>query len=234
MCTRTVGVLANIFEGAGLATTSLSLVRRQAEIARPPRALHVQFPLGRPLGKPNDAAFQHDVLRRALGLLQRTDAPVLVDHPETIDDETGEAAACPLPPRHDPDVPAHISEARGLRAAYDRSLAARQGRTLMGRVGGPDDIEVLLATFQRLADGESIDAVGWSGRDVVGAAQDVRSYYEEAALELADSTGARRIETWFYHRTEAGSLMFDVRAALKAADVDSSVTGYVTPNTQRR
>ncbi len=68
-----MGVLAHILEAAGLATVGLSLVRGQAETVRAPRMLHCQFPLGRPLGRPNDPAFQHDVLRRALALLDRTD-----------------------------------------------------------------------------------------------------------------------------------------------------------------
>ena len=57
MCTRTVGVLARVFEEAGMATTSLSLIREQAENIKAPRFLHCEFPLGRPLGKPGDAEF---------------------------------------------------------------------------------------------------------------------------------------------------------------------------------
>ena len=31
----------------------------------PPRALHCEYPLGRPLGRPGEPEFQHDVLARA-------------------------------------------------------------------------------------------------------------------------------------------------------------------------
>jgi len=42
------------------------------ERSHPPRALHCEFPLGRPLGRPGDAAFQRRVLVAALRLLERS------------------------------------------------------------------------------------------------------------------------------------------------------------------
>ena len=74
-----MSVLAHVLERAGLATVGISIVRRQAENARPPRILHCEFPLGRPLGRPNDPTFQRDVLTRAFDLLEPpmgTGAPV--------------------------------------------------------------------------------------------------------------------------------------------------------------
>ncbi|MEZ5345439.1 MAG: hypothetical protein R2681_07790 [Pyrinomonadaceae bacterium] len=35
------------------------------------------FSFGYPLGKPNDAAFQHRVIDQTLGLLNRNDTPIL-------------------------------------------------------------------------------------------------------------------------------------------------------------
>lgn len=90
-------MLARIFEQAGIATVGLSLVRGQAENVKAPRFLHCEFPLGRPLGRPGDAGFQTDVLRKAFALLVRTDVPVLVDHPEVIEDGGEQAASCSLP-----------------------------------------------------------------------------------------------------------------------------------------
>ena len=49
---------------------------------QPPRALWVSFPLGRPLGKPRDSAFQHRVIKAALDLLNRSKGPILEDYPE--------------------------------------------------------------------------------------------------------------------------------------------------------
>ena len=61
-----MGGLAHFLEDEGLATTQISLIRPQTENTKPPRALWVPFELGRPMGAPNDAAFQLRVLRAAL------------------------------------------------------------------------------------------------------------------------------------------------------------------------
>jgi hypothetical protein len=227
-------VLAHVLESAGLATVGLSLVRRQAEKVAPPRMLHVQFPLGRPLGRPDDAELQHDVLARAFALLERTDVPILEDHPVTIDDSVDEPASCALPPRFDPDLPAEVDEAIGLRAAYDRHLVAHDDRTAVGRVGGADDVADLIRVFLRLRDGESVADVGWDTPTALGASQDVRAYYEEAGTQLADVTGARRLESWFYRRTATGQLLREVVRVQREADADSVLTSYLVPGSQAR
>lgn len=227
-----MGVLANVFEQAGLATVGISLVRGQAESTKPPRMLHCEFPLGRPLGKPNDPAFQTEVLRAALALIERTDSPVLEDFPTVIEDEAEEPASCPIPPRHDPDLHPAIDEARGLRKAYDRNLEAT-GRTLMGRIGGPDDVTGMIESFLRIENGETLDEVGLADGRVIALGQDLRAYYEEAGLQLADNTGARALESWFYRVTETGQLIRRAQAVMKEEGTgdDLSIT-YVLPLTQ--
>ena len=84
MCTRAVGAFAHYLEEEGLATTQISLVRPHTEQIRPPRALWVSFELGRPLGVPNDAAFQTRVLMACLTLLGADSGPVLEDYSEDL------------------------------------------------------------------------------------------------------------------------------------------------------
>jgi hypothetical protein len=72
-----VGVIQRQIEVCGIATTSISLVRRFTEAVRPPRALWVPFPFGRPLGAPRNVSAQHLVIREALELLSRSEGPVL-------------------------------------------------------------------------------------------------------------------------------------------------------------
>lgn len=226
-------MLSNVFEQAGLATVGIASIRGQAESARPPRALYCEFPLGRPLGKPGDAAFQTEVLRAAFALLDRTDSPVLVDFPTVIEDEADEPASCPMPPRHDPDLHPAIDEARGLRNAFDRNLEA-VGRTLMGRVGGPDDIEDMIGKLIRLEAGESLDDLDLTDGKLIALSQDVRAYYEEAGLQLADVTGARQLESWFYRTTETGGLIHRARAVAKEkGTADDLSIQYMLPITQR-
>ena len=109
-------------------------MRGVAEKLPPPRGLYGEFPLGRPLGKPNDPAFQHDVLARAFALLDRPEGPILEDHPEVIESDT-QPLACPMPPRYDPNLPEAVDEARGLRHAYDRTLAPVEVRAHLNKLG---------------------------------------------------------------------------------------------------
>lgn len=78
-------------------TTGISLVRENAESMQPPRTLWVSFPLGRPLGKPGDAVFQHQVIGAALDLLAAPTGPVLADFPDDAPSPSvEEAMACPV------------------------------------------------------------------------------------------------------------------------------------------
>ena len=77
MCNQTVGLVQAALERAGITTVSISLLREVTSVNKPPRALLVPFPMGFPLGLPNDAALQHRVIAAALDLLKRADVPIL-------------------------------------------------------------------------------------------------------------------------------------------------------------
>ena len=77
MCGQTVGLIQAALEREGIATVSISLLREVTETLRLPRALFVPYPLGYPLGEPQNAALQHSIIASALALLPRNDAPVL-------------------------------------------------------------------------------------------------------------------------------------------------------------
>lgn len=224
-----------MFEQAGLTTVAIGLIRGQIESSKPPRALYVEFPLGRPLGRPDDVDLQTNVLQTALDLATRDDVPFIVDYPEVIEDEGDEPASCPMPPRHDPDLHAAIDEARGLRHAYQRNLEAT-GRTLLGRVTSPDidGVVELIEKIIRLEAGETLDDVGLAGGAGIAAGQDIRAYYEEAGLQLAESTvGSRALESWFYQTTEAGQLIRRAQKVMKERGTgDDFTVQYLLPGTQ--
>jgi hypothetical protein len=80
MCHQTVGLVAAEMERRGIATTSVTMLREVTEKVHPPRALCVPFPLGSPLGRPNDPDLQTRVLRQAFALLDLPGpGPVLAD-----------------------------------------------------------------------------------------------------------------------------------------------------------
>lgn len=100
-----MGVLSQYIEraekdgGAGIATVQVSLIRPVTEAVRPPRALWVPFPFGRPLGPPNRPDVQLDVLRQTLGLVDQPTAPALIDYPDNVNGDdipSEEGWSCPV------------------------------------------------------------------------------------------------------------------------------------------
>lgn len=79
MCNQTVGLVQAALERAGITTVSVSLLREVASVINPPRTLFVPFPMGFPLGEPNNAELQQRVIAAALALLPRTAVPVLAE-----------------------------------------------------------------------------------------------------------------------------------------------------------
>lgn len=221
-------MLAHIFEAAGIATVVLSSIRAMAEKTAPPRALHCEFPLGRPLGIPNDAKFQHEVLQSAFALLDEPQGPVLVDYPVVIEAES-DAVACALPPRFDPNVLPAVDEARGIRKAYDRACE-RIRVSSVGRVISADEVPAALESLQKVVDG-----IPWTEAlpvpNTTALCHDIRTYYEEAALELVNgpAPGGRALEDWFFEQTEAGKVVLAARAAIRDSGAKFPIWFYMTP-----
>lgn len=223
MCT-----LAHVFEAAGLATVVFSSIREVAEKMNTPRALHCQFPLGRPLGRPQDPDFQHAVLAAGLALLQRAEGPVLEDYPETIESAGEAPLACPLPPRYDPNLHPAVDEVQALRGAYDRAVE-RTGRTSVGRVVGPDGMADAVAAIVKISEGSAWNDAGLPG-DPIQTVHDIRSYYEELGVELSDGPPAPwAAERWFYDVTEAGRAVIAARRAMKDAKAPFPLWFYMAP-----
>jgi hypothetical protein len=223
-----VSTLAHVFEAAGMATVALGSVRKQIESTAPPRGLWCDFPLGRPLGRPGDPEFQHRVLSAAFALLDSPE-PIVAAFGESITDDGDEMLACPLPPRHDPDVHPAVDEARGLRAAYDRGVEMSNGRIAAGRVVTADDIPAAIEAFVRIAEGTSWKDAGVPGLPM-RVSQDIRGYYETASLAMVDHAppawaGAR----WFFDATEAGKVLLEARAEMERQEAPHPMWFYLTP-----
>jgi hypothetical protein len=75
-----VPVLARVIEAAGISTVLVTMMPYWAERLGAPRTLGVEFPFGHPLGRAGARDEQLAVLRRALRLLERADAPGAVEH----------------------------------------------------------------------------------------------------------------------------------------------------------
>jgi hypothetical protein len=225
-----VSALAHVFEAAGIATVALGSIRSQIERTAPPRGLWCDFPLGRPLGRPDDPEFQHRVLAHAFDLVERATGPTLETFAEAIEDDGTSVVSCPLPPRHDPTLHPAVDEARGMRPAYDRAVAKYGDRAGTGRVLTADQIPDAVAAFVRIAAGEPWKQAGVPGVPA-RVSQDIRAYYETAALALVEHTPAAWETTrWFLDHTEAGKAIRGARAAMKAAGEKMPLWFYLVPD----
>ena len=77
MCHQAVGLIQAEIERRGITTASITLLPEVTRAVQLPRALSVPFPLGYPLGAPDDARQQRKVLRALLALACEDDVPVL-------------------------------------------------------------------------------------------------------------------------------------------------------------
>lgn len=75
MCHQSVGLIAREIERRGIATVSLSSAYSITRAAFAPRAVYLDFPLGRTAGKAGDAVMQRDIVRAALARLRDAEAP---------------------------------------------------------------------------------------------------------------------------------------------------------------
>jgi hypothetical protein len=221
-----VSALGHYLESDGLATASISLIRLHTEKIRPPRALWVPFELGRPLGVPDDAAFQTRVLRSLLALFSEAQGPVLADYPEEApkaasgDDLSG--MACPLrldaPNAGEETLElAVLREIRELQPWYDLACERRQ-RTTFGVAGLPVEevARVLCSWLAETPPGPSPEAM------LKLAAEDLKAFYFEAAAGQPQPIGSRQLADWFWGETSAAKLFIALRERC-IADVAPSI-----------
>jgi hypothetical protein len=225
-----------VLERCGLATVALASNLRIAERARAPRALYCDFPLGNPLGRPRDPLLQQRVLLSAFALLAAGEGPVLEQFPETVRDAADTPLTCTLPPRLDPAIAPEIDEAQGLRPAWERARAIN-GKTQLGRLLRVDQIDEAIASFIRIRNAETWNQVFESEERMLQTAMDIRIYYEEAALALADHVpAARAAEAWFYQRTKTGELLRSVVHRLRDSGQEPGLSFlalyYIVPLSQ--
>ena len=77
-----MSLVARVLEAGGISTVTYTNARDIAASAGNPRQIFLNYPLGNPAGRPNDAENQHDVLRAGLKLLEEADKPgIIIDLP---------------------------------------------------------------------------------------------------------------------------------------------------------
>ena len=212
-----------------MATVAIGSIRGQIYGTAPPRGLFCDFPLGRPLGVPGDAMFQRRVIERAFGMLERTE-PAVEDYEVVIEDGDSQPLACPLPARMDPDAHPAIDEAKGLRPAYERAIAKYGNRAGAVRLLDADAIPAAIESFIRVAEGHPWKQAGIPGIPA-RVSQDIRGYYEMAAMEVADHTPAAWAGyRWFRDQTKTGEVIRKACDAMRESGAKEPLWRFLMPS----
>ena len=213
-----MGGLGHYLEREGLATAQISLIRVHTEKIRPPRALWVPFELGRPLGAPDEPAFQTRVLRALLGLLDAEAGPVLADFPDDAPEaEDMEGWSCPVNFAAPPD------DAGDLRTAVTREIAAlapwhdlaqkTRGATT-GATGAPiADVARFLLDLRDDPATPSPWPEHASAEALKHASEDLKAFYLDAATAKPGHASTKALSDWLWNETAVGDLIRDLRQA---------------------
>ena len=218
-----MSVLARILEEHKIATTSIVMVREHAARVKPPRALFVPFYFGFALGRPDDPAYQHRVIRAAFDLLAAPAGPVLTDFPEdgdpSIMPQASEVTAAPFQVSRNT-----ADEVTALRAFYERWVVSHGGRTAVGLSGIPQRrFRGMVPFLEAVARGEDADfperpAEVSRPQFIRYCADDLKAFYYEARMAQQPTADAEALHRWFWGSTAAGKLIADLAAQLNAAE----------------
>jgi len=221
-----VSVLAHFFESYGFSTVLVGFIKEHIQAIKPPRALWLNFPMGRPLGKPNDPEYQKRVIRSAFNLFDSSSGPILEDFPDIIpvrDGRMGYALPVKLVIKKSEigDIETILEEVRNeidtLKSAYESAVAYR-GRTTVGAS------EMSITEFAPYIVSFLKDDIPKSPRKGLGAipqlklvVEDLQAYYTEAVTHRDGIDDFEKIGSWFWEETKAGRLIL----ALEAVSLES-------------
>lgn len=214
-----------MLETRGLPTVTIGLVRPHLESVKPPRSVFTPFQLGRPLGEPNDPAFQRRVLMQALALLERRDGPVILeDFPDDAPGAGDQSGWTPplVTQVDDPATPeawaaALAREMAELRPMWEQARKQRHGTTVGVSAQPPEAWPDFMAAF--LAGGlPSVPAHATPALALRFLLDDLKAYYGEAAQARGPAPSSRQIDRWLWRQTIAGQFMIALREVCRSAD----------------
>lgn len=216
-------MLSRVLESNGLVTVGITLVREHTEKVKPPRAVWVPYPYGRPLGHPDDVALHHRIIRTALDLYRAPDGPLLIDFDDPAESATDDLTV--------PQANSAISgastatdaafEVTTLRPYYEQWLATHAGRTGVG-VSGVDQrrFRGAIRFLEALARGEDADLT--ERPDGIRREQflrwvvdDLKAFYLEARMAQQPNASFQEVYAWFWSETALSNVLRAVRDQLK-------------------
>ena len=219
-----MSVLARYLEAEGIATTLISLVKEHSNAIQPPRTLWVPFELGRPLGAPNNPAFQTDVLRAALALLERSGpGPISVDYTQEAPESNANPAwqtpvDCSV--YQNAWQVAESLEARraALHAEIDALAAAHSAfkeinnKSITGLIQLDSHAQIDWLTGYEVGSNPESPIPGMSGLLLTRfCADDLKSYYLEAGASGSEHPSSKQLTDWLWDETALGAQLRALR-----------------------
>jgi hypothetical protein len=217
-----VSALGHYLEEEGIAAVAIALIRPQAEKTRPPRALWVPFELGRPIGPPNDPAFQKRVILTALGMLVEGGGPVrIADFPDDDPREAPDPDWRPPIPRAEQHGPEALeAELRALARPYAEGCVARE-RSTVGLSGlAPAACGEYAAAWLRGERPASPIADMSPPLALRFAIDDLKAFALEAALMPGSHPSSRQLGDWLWNETALGAAIQALRRDFLASGDD--------------
>ncbi len=220
-------MLAQYFESQGFSTVLVGFVREHMEALTPPRALWLDFPMGRPLGKPGDPDYQKRIIRSAFDLLDASSGPQLEDFNDTIavqDGRMGYALPVDLVVSKDEigDVDSLLVEVQeeiaGLACDYESACIAR-GRTTVGASEvALADLAPYIAVFVK-GEKPSSPRKGVPPIPLLKlVVEDLTAYYTETRTHRDSIDDIELLGKWFWEETKAGQLILWLEAVSLESD----------------
>jgi len=216
-----VSVLAHFFESFGLSTVLVGFVKEHIQAIKPPRALWLDFPMGRPLGKPNDIEFQKKIIRTAFKMFNEKSGPVLREFSDVIPVKNGRMGyALPVELVIDKNNIGNIdllvqevkTEIEGLNKDYTRAVTFRKRTTLGASEMKISDYVNYISLFIK-------GDIPNSPRKGIGpvpllklVVEDLQAYYTETITFRDKIDDFEKIGTWFWEKTKAGKLILCLEA----------------------
>jgi hypothetical protein len=217
-------VLSRALERAGLTTVGITLVREHTDKVKPPRALWVPYPYGRPLGAPDDPDLQHRIIRAAVDLFAASTGPVLAEFADSTEDGdlTLPQASDAVRPTSDVGVDVAF-EVTTLRPYYEQWLAGHGGRTGVG-LSGVDQRRFrggvrFLEAFARGEDADMNERPSDVSREqfLRWLVDDLKAFYFEARMAQQPRASYQELYRWLWSETALSGLLQSVRDRLKTS-----------------
>jgi D-proline reductase (dithiol) PrdB len=214
-------------------TTGISLVRENTASMQPPRALWVSFPLGRPLGKPQDSAFQHRVIKAALDLFNKNKGPLLEDYPEDAPEiEIGDTPACPVtfskPNSNAPRWEGILSaEVTALMPWHDLGRRRKKGRTLVGL--SAFSVKENAVQLGQILNHQEIPEVEFQW--LKAAIEDIKVFYLESMMAQPGAYQHSQIDQVFWSETQMGAAILALHDRFAKHDQFSGFARIIAPRT---